>query len=128
MFSSQITSASPARHSSSNTWALLATAPFSISILRVATLWAVSYTHLFYDAFYVYQYATGYSSAVKLAEDILSGDGEAVRRYRAFLRSGGSDYPIRLLQNAGVDLTGPEPVARCLKYFSHTLAQLEALL
>lgn len=93
---------------------------------RISTEWA-RIPH-FYDAFYVYQYATGYSSAVKLAEDILSGDGEAVRRYRAFLRSGGSDYPIRLLQNAGVDLTGPEPVARCLKYFSHTLAQLEALL
>ena len=62
----------------------------------------------FYNAFYVYQYATGLCSAVKLAGDVLSSG--SAERYLDFLASGGSDHPIELLKKAGVDLTDPRSV------------------
>ena len=65
----------------------------------------------FYNAFYVYQYATGFSSAVAIANRILTtGDPSD---YLRFLTLGGSDYPLAELKVAGVDLTkGFLPTAR----------------
>lgn len=82
----------------------------------------------FYNAFYVYKYATGFSSAVALSQSILDNGAPAVEKYRNFLRSGGSDYPIDLLRNAGVDLRSPEPVKQALEVFSQSLDELESLL
>ena len=80
----------------------------------------------FYTAFYVYQYATGFCSAVAIAAQILeSGD---VSRYLTFLRTGGSMYPIDELKLAGVDLTQPETVRRALAVFSDSLEEFEKLL
>ncbi|MPM78389.1 Oligoendopeptidase F, plasmid [bioreactor metagenome] len=80
----------------------------------------------FYNAFYVYQYATGLCSAVKLADDILHGG--AVERYIAFLRSGGSDYPIEELKAAGVDLTKKESILASLDVFEQYVNELDALM
>jgi len=80
----------------------------------------------FYNAFYVYQYATGFCSAVAIAESILKGEGLAA--YQAFLKSGGSDYPIALLQRAGVDLTKKESITTALDVFESTVQQLKELL
>lgn len=82
----------------------------------------------FYNAFYVYKYATGFSAAVALAKAILEEGRPAVERYHTFLRSGGSDYPLTLLQNAGVDLTAPDPVISALEVFESTLNQLEKMI
>ncbi len=81
----------------------------------------------FYTAFYVYKYATGFSAAVAIADEILrSGDASD---YKAFLKSGGSDYPITLLKLAHVDLSTPTPVASALAgAFAATLGELEKLL
>lgn len=80
----------------------------------------------FYEAFYVYQYATGFCSAVAIADGILeTGDASD---YLKFLSTGGSDYPLEELKVAGVDLTSPEVVRRALKVFDETLAEFEALL
>lgn len=81
----------------------------------------------FYSAFYVYKYATGFSAATAIKEAILQEGQPAVQRYLEFLKSGGSDYPINLLQKAGVDLTTPEPVDDALQYFDKLLKQLEEL-
>ncbi len=80
----------------------------------------------FYRPFYVYQYATGFCTAVKLATDILKHDGR--QRYLTFLSSGGSDYPIRLLQNAGVDLTDKKSILSSLDVFADCVDELTALL
>ncbi len=80
----------------------------------------------FYNAFYVYQYATGFCTAVKLATDILQNNGRD--RYIKFLSSGGSDYPIRLLQNAGVDLTDKHSILSSLDVFTSCLDELTTLL
>ncbi|BAU27938.1 oligoendopeptidase F [Aneurinibacillus soli] len=81
----------------------------------------------FYNEFYVYQYATGFSAATALSQQIL-GEGEpAVKRYLNFLSSGGSDYPIELLRKAGVDMASPEPVVQGLAVFARLLDEMEKL-
>ncbi|MDD4802016.1 MAG: oligoendopeptidase F [Syntrophomonas sp.] len=82
----------------------------------------------FYSAFYVYKYATGFSTATALKEQILNEGQPAVDRYLNFLKSGSSDYPINLLKNAGVDLLTPEPVSNALQYFGKLLDELEKML
>ena len=80
----------------------------------------------FYNAFYVYQYATGFSSAVAIASRIFeTGDASA---YLEFLKTGGSDYPLEELKIAGVDLTKPDTVNNAMKTFADSLDELEQLL
>lgn len=83
--------------------------------------------HFYYD-FYVYKYATGMAAATALSRGILEEGAPAVERYLHFLKSGGSRYPLELLQDAGVDLTTSAPVAASLDTFREILDQLEALL
>ena len=78
----------------------------------------------FYNAFYVYKYATGFSAATALAEQILAEGAPAVRRYLEFLGGGASHYPNELLKKAGVDLTRPEPVSQALEVFGTYLDRL----
>ena len=82
----------------------------------------------FYNAFYVYQYATGYSAAIALSRRILNDGPEAVADYIRFLSSGSSNYPIELLKAAGVDMSTKEPVNQALKLFEELLDQMEALM
>ena len=80
----------------------------------------------FYSAFYVYQYATGFSSAVAIADRILrTGDASD---YLRFLATGGSDYPIEELKLAGVDLTRPDAVRDALRAFKESIEELRAIL
>lgn len=81
----------------------------------------------FYSAFYVYKYATGFSAASAIARQILETGEPAVSRYLAFLKMGGSNYPLELLKAAGVDMTTPEPVQEGLDLFTQMVGQLEAL-
>jgi len=82
----------------------------------------------FYSAFYVYKYSTGISAAVALAERILSGVAGSVDSYLAFLKSGGSKFPLEALKIAGVDMTTPAPVESTLRLFERRLTELESLL
>ena len=63
----------------------------------------------FYYRFYVYQYSTGYIAASAFTRSILQGGEEEREAYLGLLKSGGRDYPLRLLREAGVDLTKPQP-------------------
>lgn len=79
----------------------------------------------FYSAFYVYKYATGLSAAIALSRNVL-GDGKVHRdKYLNFLKSGGSKYPLELLQDAGVDLTKPEPVQQAMDHLKDLVQALE---
>lgn len=80
----------------------------------------------FYRSFYVYKYATGYSSAVSLSEAILKEGKPAVDKYLEFLSLGGSKYPLDSLKHGGVDLTTPAPVDAALDKFERILQQAEA--
>ncbi|MEA4988012.1 MAG: oligoendopeptidase F [Anaerovorax sp.] len=82
----------------------------------------------FYNAFYVYKYATGYSAAAALSERILTGGKEAQEDYIAFLKSGESDYPINLLKLAGVDMSETAPIEKAMETFASLIDQLETLI
>ena len=79
----------------------------------------------FYRAFYVYQYATGYSCAIAFANLILNGKKAS---YLEFLKSGSSDYSINILKKAGVDMSKPEPIKEALKKFEKLLDEMEVIL
>lgn len=79
----------------------------------------------FYTDFYVYQYATGYAAASAFAKSILEGKENAVEKYKGFLKAGGSDYPIDILKNAGVDMTTDEPIKATIKRFNELLDMLD---
>jgi oligoendopeptidase F len=79
----------------------------------------------FYNAFYVYQYATGYSAAIALSQKILNENG--ANDYIEFLKGGSSKYSIDLLKGAGVDMSTPEPVENAMKVFEGLLEQMEKL-
>ncbi|MDF2868470.1 MAG: yjbG [Anaerocolumna sp.] len=82
----------------------------------------------FYTAFYVYQYATGYSAAIALSRKILKEGDKAVEDYIGkFLQGGSSDYPIELLKKAGVDMSSREPVIQALNLFEELLDEMEKL-
>ena len=92
---------------------------------RVGITWA-TFGHLYAD-YYVYQYATGISGANALARRILSGQPGAAQAYVDFLKAGGSRYPLKALQQAGVDLTTPRPVEDTFAVLSSMVDRLEQL-
>jgi len=81
----------------------------------------------FYSAFYVYKYATGFSAATAITRLILNQGEPALGNYITFLKKGGSDYPLKLLKTAGVDLSTPRPVQEALQLFGQLLDRLEEL-
>ncbi len=87
----------------------------------------------FYRGYYVYTYATSYAAAVALAQDIMAEDGGdkskkgATARYLNYLASGSSKHPVELLQDAGVDMTTPEPIEKFIEYFTALVDELDAL-
>ncbi len=92
----------------------------------IAMEWA-RIPHFYYN-FYVFQYATGYSSAVSIARRILKEGQSAVDDYMKFLHSGCTSDPVSLLKIAGVDLNTPAPVEAALKVFEEVLDEMESLI
>ncbi|GHV75911.1 oligoendopeptidase F [Spirochaetia bacterium] len=82
----------------------------------------------FYRAFYVYKYATGISAALALADRVLAGGARERDDYFAFLKSGGSRFPIESLKAAGVDMSTPAPVEGACRAFGRIVEELEELL
>ncbi|PSP20130.1 oligoendopeptidase F [Halobacteriales archaeon QH_10_67_13] len=81
----------------------------------------------FYRSFYVYQYATGISAAVAIAERIREEGAPAAKRYREFLESGSRGYPLELLETVGVDMTEAAPIERALSVYGEYLEEYERL-
>jgi oligoendopeptidase F len=81
----------------------------------------------FYNAFYVYKYATGLAAAITLAKGVAEGAAGALDRYLGFLRGGASKWPLDLLRDAGVDLEKPKPVATALDRFATLVDELDTL-
>lgn len=79
----------------------------------------------FYSNFYVYKYATGFSAASALSKQILEEGESAVSRYKEFLKSGGSEFPLDQLRKAGVDMEKKESVDEALHVFKDLVKQLE---
>ena len=100
--------------------------PDMVSDEEIALEWS-RIPHFFYN-YYVFQYATGFSAAVVIANRILEKGAPAVADYKRFLSSGSSTDPISLLKIAGVDMSSPEPINEALKLFGSLIDELDALL
>ena len=94
----------------------------------------------FYRAYYVYQYATGFSAANAIARKLIdeyrssseeyrssSEECKALAGYKEFLKSGSSDYPVELLKIAGADMSSPEPVMTALDIFDKLVSELDEI-
>lgn len=79
----------------------------------------------FYNSFYVYQYATGYSAANAIVNRILDKGISARNDYLKFLTTGSSNYPIELLKIAGVDMSDEKPILSALDTFEDLIKELE---
>lgn len=82
----------------------------------------------FYSSFYVYKYATGISAALALARRVTEGGAKEREDYFAFLKSGGSRYPIESLRIAGVDMEKTKPVQDACDEFAKVIAELKEIL
>ena len=99
--------------------------PDMVSDPQIALEWT-RIPHFFYN-YYVFQYATGFSAAVAIADRILTLGAPAVEDYKKFLSGGSSTDPISLLKIAGVDMSSPAPVNAALKLFGELVEELEKL-
>ena len=99
--------------------------PDMVSDDQITLEWA-RIPHFFYN-YYVFQYATGFSAAVAIANRILKEGAPAVADYKKFLSGGCSTDPISLLKIAGVDMSSPEPVNSALALFGELVDEMEQL-
>jgi oligoendopeptidase F len=84
--------------------------------------------HFFNSPYYVYQYATCFASAARLAREIMHGGpgtDEARARYLTLLEAGGNDYPMEQLKKAGVDLAQPDTVMAVIEQLDDLVTRLE---
>ncbi|MCK5456874.1 MAG: oligoendopeptidase F family protein, partial [Melioribacteraceae bacterium] len=82
----------------------------------------------FYYNFYVYQYATSFAASEAISNKIKLEGKNAVDKYLSFLHSGSSDYPIKVLMNAGIDMTISDPIIAVTKKMIDLLDKLEELI
>lgn len=82
----------------------------------------------FYRDFYVYKYATGFISAVKLSQDILTQDESKLQAYKEFLKDGSKHFPLDQLRSAGVDLSKKETMEESMQVFNNLIEELENLI
>lgn len=99
-------------------------------VCRIDDLYAVEWAYIphFYYNFYVYQYSTSFTAATALAEEVRSGDEGAAQRYLKFISAGGSDYPIAILKEAGIDMTTAGPFEKTMAVMNRTMDEIEAIL
>lgn len=77
----------------------------------------------FYTSFYVYKYATGFISALLIA-DKLEKDKNFKDKYIEFLSSGCSDYPLELLNKLGIDLSDENTLNEAFQLFAEKVKLL----
>ena len=85
--------------------------------------------HFFNSPYYVYQYATCFASAARIADGIMRGSESARRdvrdRFLTLLSSGGNDYPMEQLRRAGIDLSEPDTVLAIVNQLDALVTRLE---
>jgi oligoendopeptidase F len=103
-------------------------------VCQVDDAYAVEWAYIphFYYNFYVYQYATSVVAAVSLANGIAAerAQGGTQRRdaYLALLKSGSSDYPVALLERAGVDMRTSAPFKAAMAEMNRIMDEMDQIL
>ena len=82
----------------------------------------------FYSNFYVYKYATGITSAIVIAKNIMNGKPGFIKQYIEMLSKGGVEDSLDLLKSVGVDLTKKETYDIAFDYFKENLENLKKLI
>jgi oligoendopeptidase F len=104
----------------------------SVDIEELTPITWARIPHFFNTPYYVYQYATCFASAAKLAGEMTQGDAPARsaarHRYLELLAAGGSDHPMTLLRNAGVDLSQPATILAVVQQLDSLVTRLEELI
>ncbi|MGM9878401.1 MAG: oligoendopeptidase F [Bacilli bacterium] len=80
----------------------------------------------FYSSYYVYKYATGFISALIIADRLLN-DSTFKDKYIKFLSSGGSKYPLELLKDIDIDLTDEKVINKAFELFNDKVSMLKDL-
>ncbi len=63
-----------------------------------------------------------------MAKKVKTEGHDAVQKYTNFLKAGSSDYPINILNAAGVDMNSAEPVNAVSEKMNKILDEMEGLL
>jgi len=79
----------------------------------------------FYSSFYVYKYATGFISALIIADKLINNEEGFKEKYISFLSSGCSDYPLELLNKLGIDITDEKVLEKAFLLFKEKVDLLE---
>ena len=78
----------------------------------------------FYTSYYVYKYATGFISALIIADKI-ENDETFKDKYIKFLSSGNTKYPLELLNDLGIDMTDEKVLNKAFDLFNEKLELLK---
>ncbi|MBN2590328.1 MAG: oligoendopeptidase F [Sedimentisphaerales bacterium] len=99
-------------------------------VCYIDDLYSVEWAYIphFYYNFYVYQYATSFTASAALSEKVLAKENGVVEKYMNMLAAGGSDYPIELLKQAGVDMTTSDPFNEMMAGMNRAMDEVEKIL
>lgn len=99
-------------------------------VCHIDDLYALEWAYIphFYYNFYVYQYATSFTATIALSEAIIGHEPGAVERILGFLSAGGSDYPINILRQAGVDMMTAEPFHKTMCAMNRIMDEIEGMI
>jgi oligoendopeptidase F len=100
------------------------------NVVTIDNLYGIEWAYIphFYYDFYVFQYATSIAAASNLAKKIRSGDQKAQQDFINLLKAGGSDYPYKLMKNAGIDMATPAPYRALVERMDNIMDEMEAIL
>ena len=98
-------------------------------VMKIDPAYTVEWEYIphFYNAFYVFQYATSIAAAQEFSQRIVANAPGARAAYLKMLSSGGSAYPYELVKAAGVDLASPQPYQALAARMNHIMDQIEAI-
>lgn len=99
-----------------------------VSVVPEYVKYEWAYIPHFYYNYYVYQYATSIIYATAFYEKIKTDGDVAVQDYFKILKGGSSDYPISLVQKAGVDPMSAEPFKLAMKRMNDVMDQIEEII
>ena len=83
--------------------------------------------HLYGTPFYVYQYATSFAASLKLYE-MVKENPKNIEKHISLLKSGGNDFPVNQVKQAGIDLTTKGTFMAVVNRLNNLLDELEVAL
>ena len=98
-------------------------------VMKIHPKYCVEWAYIphFYYGYYVYQYATSMVGAAAFTDAILKEGAPARDRFITLLKAGGSDYPIDLYKEAGIDMTSDAPYEALVARMNRVMDEIDAL-